>query len=321
MKNALIFGVSGQDGTYLAKLLLNKGYSVYGTSRDAELATFANHDKVNIKGAVNILSANPADFRSVLVALKTSKADEVYNLAGQSSVGLSFEQPTDTFSSIAIANSNLLEAIRFLDNGCRYYNACSSECYGNTELPATEQSSFYPRSPYAVAKAAAFWQTINYREAYGLYACSGILFNHESPLRPQRFVTQKIVRAACRIASGSKEILKLGNISIARDWGWAPEYVEAMWLMLQQDQADDFIIATGHSCTLAEFIECTFSILGLNWHDHVQIDNVLMRPTDIEQSCAVPHKAETVLNWKAKVTVNDVIKRLINAEIAPKILL
>jgi len=215
VRHALIFGVSGQDGAYLSRFLLEKGYRVFGASRDAQLAPFTNLQRLGIRDAVQTMSANPADFRSVLDVITRTEPHEIYNLAGQSSVGLSFEQPVDTFASIGIANLTLLEAIRFLGGNIRYYNAGSSECFGNTPEPATETTPFHPRSPYAVSKAAAFWQVVNYREAYGLFACSGILFNHESHLRPERFVTQKIVRAACRIAAGIKETLILGNIDIA----------------------------------------------------------------------------------------------------------
>lgn len=238
-------GVSGQDGTYLAQFLLNMNYQIFGTSRDAQVSSFSNLHKLGIRDDVQILSANPVDFRSVLDVLTHTAPDEVYNLAGQSSVGLSFEQPMDTFTSIGIANLTLLEAIRFVGKNIRYYNASSGECFGNTTMPATEATPFNPRSPYAVAKSAAFWQVANYREAYNLYACSGLLFNHESPLRPERFVTQKIVRAACRIADGSKEILNLGNMDVARDWGWAPDYVDAMWRILQQDTPDDYSLPPG----------------------------------------------------------------------------
>lgn len=311
MKNALIFGISGQDGAYLAKLLLEKGYTVFGASRDADIASFSNLIALGIREEICTISANPADFRSVLNALKKSRAEEVYNLAGQSSVGLSFEQPVDTFNSIAIANLNLLEAIRFLENGIRYYNAGSSECFGNTSHPATETTAFQPRSPYAAAKAAAFFQTANYRDAYNIFACSGILFNHESPLRPERFVTQKIVRAACRIANGGTETLRLGNTSIIRDWGWAPEYVEAMWLMLQQDTAEDFIIGTGASCSLQDFLTEVFQHLHLNVEDHVCFDQAFTRPTDIAESRAAPYKANAKLGWTARLTARDVAHQLV----------
>ena len=306
-KTALIFGISGQDGSYLAQLLLKKGYTVVGTSRDAQMSSFVNLRKLGIYDQVEVLSASLGDFRSVLQALKHARPDEIYNLAGQSSVGLSFDQPVETFESIGIGTLNLLESIRFMDNGARLYNASSSECFGNTEgIPATEETPFRPRSPYAVAKAAAFWEVANYREAYGLFVCSGILFNHESPLRPERFVTQKIVAAACRIAAGSGEKLRLGNTSVQRDWGWAPEYVEAMWLMLQQDKPEDFIVATGATYALQVLVQEVFACLELDWQDHVELNPDLLRPTDIMLSLANPAKAEQKLGWKARFVMPDV---------------
>ncbi len=314
-KTALIFGISGQDGSYLAQLLLKKGYTVVGTSRDAQMSSFVNLRKLGIYDQVEVLSASLGDFRSVLQALKYAGPDEIYNLAGQSSVGLSFDQPVETFESIGIGTLNLLESIRFMDNGARLYNASSSECFGNTEgIPATEETPFRPRSPYAVAKAAAFWEVANYREAYGLFACSGILFNHESPLRPERFVTQKIVAAACRIAEGSGEKLRLGNTSVQRDWGWAPEYVEAMWLMLQQDKPEDFIVATGATFALQDLVQEVFACLDLDWQDHVELNPDLLRPTDIMVSLANPAKAEQKLGWKARFVMPDVAGMMVAAK-------
>ena len=265
---------------------------------------------------MEVESVSLNDFRSVLQVLKKFRPDEVYNLAGQSSVALSFNQPVESFESISIATLNLLEAVRFLEEPIRLYNAASSECFGNTDgLPADESTPFRPRSPYAVAKSAAFWQVANYREAYGLFACSGLLFNHESPLRAERFVTRKIVNAACRVAAGSKEKLRLGRIDVERDWGWAPEYVEAMWLMLQQDNPDDYIIATGESNRLEDFVEAVFSTLGLNWKDHVITDRGLFRPTDILRAMANPEKAEQKLCWKAKYKMRDVALMMVEDEL------
>jgi GDPmannose 4,6-dehydratase len=226
---ALICGVSGQDGSYLAQLLLRKGYVVWGTSRDAQGSSFGNLSRFGIKDQVLHLSMAPEDFRSVLVALKKSSPDEIYYLAGQSSVGLSFEQPAETMQSITFGALNILEGCRMLDKKPRLYHAGSGECFGDTKgSPANELTSFNPMSPYAVAKSSAHWLVNNYRNAYDMYACNGILFNHESPLHPERFVTQKIIQSAKRIAGGSDEKLKLGRLDIFRDWGWAPEYVEAM---------------------------------------------------------------------------------------------
>ena len=315
-KKALIIGVSGQDGSWLAQLLLQKGYRVIGASRDAMLSPFSNLTRLGIRDKVELESVSLNDFRSVLQVLKKTRPDEVYNLAGQSSVGLSFDMPVETFESISVAVLNLLEAIRFLERPIRLYNASSSECFGNTDgQPASEMTPFQPRSPYAVAKAAAFWQVVNHREAYDMHACSGLLFNHESPLRPDRFVTKKIVKAACRIASGKQNILRLGNISVQRDWGWAPEYVEAMWLMLQKEQPEDYVIATGRTFALQDFIEVVFSRLDLNWRDHVQHNSDLIRPTDIQCSLANPDKAARQLGWKARYMMCDVARMMVEEEL------
>ena len=315
MKKALICGISGQDGAYLAQLLLAKGYDVTGTSRDAQLATFHNLRRLGIHEQVRLESMALNDFRSVLQVLMKVRPDEVYNLAGQSSVGLSFQQPVETLESISVGSLNLLEAIRFTNQPIRLYNAGSGECCGDTGgVPADELTPFRPRSPYAVAKAAAFWEVANYREAYGLFACSGILFNHESPLRPERFVTRKVIAAACRIAAGSLEKLHLGNISIRRDWGWAPEYVEAMWLMLQQEQPDDFVIATGETDSLQDFVAAAFAAVGLDWHDHVETDSSLLRPTDIMTGSANPARARERLGWKARYRMRDVVRMMVEAE-------
>ena len=313
MKRALICGVSGQDGAYLAQLLLNKGYDVYGSSRDAQMSSFGNLKWLGILEQVKVLSVSIIDFRSVLQAINQVKPDEVYNLAGQSSVGLSFDQPVETMESIAIGTLNLLEAIRFSGLPIKFYNAGSSECFGDTGgKSADETTLFRPRSPYGVAKAAAYWETANYREAYQLFACTGILFNHESPLRPERFVTRKIVSTACRIAAGSREKLSLGNMNIKRDWGWAPEYVEAMWQMLQQPEPEDYVIATGETRSLQEFVKVAFSYCGLNWQGHVVQDSQLYRPTDLTEGQANPLKACEKLKWQAKYKMADVVKMMVD---------
>ncbi len=317
MKKALICGISGQDGAYLAQLLLNKGYEVYGTSRDVQMSGFGNLQKLGIKEQIRFESMSINDFRSVFQILRKIKPDEVYNLAGQSSVGLSFEQPVETLESISVGTLNLLEAIRFTDLPIRFYNACSGECFGSTtEEGATEETPFRPRSPYAVAKAAAFWEVANYREAYKLYACSGLLFNHESPLRPERFVTRKIITAACRIAQGSKEKLQLGNLNIRRDWGWASEYVDAMHRMLQQDKADDYVIATGKSYALEDFVRISFEKFGLDWKEHVVSDPAFLRPTDHFMGLGNPNKAKRDLNWVAQNQMPQVVEMMIEAEMA-----
>ena len=311
-RTAVICGISGQDGAYLAQLLLQKGYRVVGTARDAQMSSFGNLERLGIRSQVTVVSMAINDFRSVLQVLSKYEPAEVYNLAGQSSVGLSFEQPVETLESISVGTLNLLEVIRFLNCNIRFYNAGSGECFGDTgDVPADENTPFRPRSPYAVAKAAAFWQVANYREAYNLFACSGILFNHESPLRPERFVTQKIVRAACRIAAGSPERLQLGNIDIQRDWGWAPEYVDAMWRMLQLEAPKDFVIATGKTHPLQDFVAEAFAAVNLEWRDHVGSDVALMRPSDPAVSRAAPHRAATQLGWSAQTNMQDVVRGMV----------
>ena len=311
MKRALIIGINGQDGAYLTKFLLDKGYDITGTSRDAMTSSFSNLRRLGVGDRVQNVSMVLTDFRSVLSVLKNSSPDEIYNLAGQTSVGLSFDQPAETIESIAFGTLNILEAVRIIDKDIRFYSAGSSECFGDTQNePANELTPFKPRSPYGVAKAASHGLVSSYREFYRLFACSGILFNHESPLRPERFVTQKIIRAASCISKNPITKLQLGNISIYRDWGWAPEYVEAMWLMLQQDNPEDFVIATGKSVSLEYFIEKVFSQYGLDWRDHVVIDSSLFRPLDIKYGGADPRKAESILGWKAKYDVDDIISMM-----------
>jgi GDPmannose 4,6-dehydratase len=269
---------------------------------------------LGIRDRIKSLSMSLTDFRSVLQVLSQVQPDEIYNLAGQSSVGLSFNQPVETLESIATGTLNLLESIRFIGKPTKFYNAGSSECFGDTRgLPADEDTPFHPRSPYAVAKATAFWEVANYREAYNLFACSGILFNHESPLRPERFVTQKIIASACRIANGQEQKLLLGNIDIQRDWGYAPDYVEAMYLMLQQENPDDFVIATGATISLSSFIAEAFGVLGLDWREHVISEPSLRRPTDISISCANPSKAGEKLGWVAQTKVQTVVRLMVEA--------
>jgi GDPmannose 4,6-dehydratase len=315
MKKVLIIGISGQDGAYLSKLLLNKGYEVYGASRDAEITSFKALRRVDSLDKVQLSSMSLTDFRSILQVLTRTQPDEVYNLAGQSSVGLSFQQPVETIESIAVGTLNLLEALRFLARPIRFYSAGSVECFGDTHETIDENSPLRPISPYGVAKTAAFWEVANYRQAYGLFACSGMLSNHESPLRPERFVTRKIVAAACRIARGSRETLSLGNIEIVRDWGWAPEYAAAMWLMLQRDEPQDYVIGTGTSYTLREFVEHTFRNLGLDWRKHTQIRSELQRPSEIFQSRIDPSKARVELGWQAESTMPDVVRMMVADEL------
>lgn len=311
---ALICGVSDQDGSLLARLLLEKNYQVFGTSRDADVNNFSNLTALGIFDDVVKLSMAPSDFQNVLQIVSSIDPDEIYNLTGQSSVGLSFEQPAETMTSIAQGTLNILEAIRYTGSTARFYNAGSCECFGNTcDSAADETTPFSPCSPYGVAKASAFWMVNNYRHAYNLHACTGILFNHESALRPERLVTQKIVHAAANISHGHQTSLRLGNINIQRDWGFAPEYVEAMHMMLQIDEPDDFVIATGETVSLKYFLATAFEYFNLDWQAHVELDDRLLRPTDIPVSRANPHKANTILKWQPKVNVEGLIHKMCEA--------
>jgi GDPmannose 4,6-dehydratase len=310
-KVALICGVSGQDGSYLAKFLLGKGYEVWGTSRDVEMASFLGLKALDIYHLVNLVSMSMTDFRGTLDLLRRVQPDEIYNLAGQSSVGLSFEQPMDTLESIAMGTLNLLECIRYLELDIRFYNAASSECFGGTDTNGVvEESPFRPISPYGVAKAASVGLTSTFKKAYNIRACSGLLFNHESPLRPVRFVTRKISHRAAEIACGGKQKLILGNLDVQRDWGWAPEYVEAMWLMLQLDQPEDLIICTGETISLKDFVSEVFKYFDLDWLEHVEIDPRLLRSSDHLISSGSPARASEVLGWKATSMPLDVARMM-----------
>ncbi|WP_461369258.1 GDP-mannose 4,6-dehydratase [Candidatus Darwinibacter acetoxidans] len=314
-RTALIFGVSGQDGAYLADLLLREGFEVHGTSRDKEAQSFRGLRALDIIDKIHLHSSVLGDFRSVVTTLKTVKPRYIYNLAAQSSVELSFNLPVETIDSIMHGTINVMEAMRFLALDARFYNASSSECFGNTiDGPADETTDFRPRSPYAVGKAAAHWAVANYREAYGLFACSGILFNHESPLRPIRYATQKIVRGVLDIAEGKTEILQLGNIDLFRDWGWAPEYVDAMQRMLAQDEPSDFVIATGETHSLRDFVAGCFAAVGIDWQNHVKTSDLYRRPTDIEYSSGSPQKAKRLLGWEATIKLPQLVPLLIAAE-------
>jgi len=313
MPRALVCGITGQDGAYLAQLLLAKGYEVWGTSRDAQVASLTNLARLGVQDRVHMVSMAPSDFRSVLGAIDRARPDEIYNLAGQTSVGLSFEQPAEALESIASSTLNLLEALRFLNRPIRFYNAGSSECFGDTgHLAADEGTPFHPRSPYAVAKSTAHWLVDNYRRAYGLHACTGILFNHESPLRPHRFVTRKIVEAALDIAEGRAQTLALGNLDIWRDWGWSPEYVEAMWTLMQAGTADDYVIATGESHSLRDFVATVFGELGLDWQAHVTQDPALMRRSELPFSRGNAAKAERQLGWRARTRMPGVARGMVS---------
>jgi GDPmannose 4,6-dehydratase len=279
-----------------------------------ERASLHGLEAVGVRDGVRMHSMKPIELRSVIDTLARVYPDEIYYLAGQSSVARSFERPAETMRSIADGTMNVLEAVRMLGLRARTYGACSSECFGHTgERVADESTAFRPCSPYGFAKAAAYWHVSNYRDSHSMFACSGIMFNHESPLRPERYVTQKIVAAACRIADGSEEVLALGNLDIARDWGWAPEYVEAMWLMLQQAEPRDYVIATGSTYPLRAFVERAFERVGIDWRRHVQIDPSLARPSDLGVSRASPRRAASELGWRARFGMPEIVDAMIAA--------
>ena len=308
---ALIFGVGGQDGAYLANFLLSKGYEVIGSSRDAEIAQFSNLKKLGIFEKVKKVSISINDYESVSNALNVYKPDEIYNLAGQSSVSLSFEQPLESIESIVKATLIILNAIRSTGKLIKFYSAGSSECFGNTNsLPANENTRFNPCSPYGISKASSYWLVKSFRSTYQQYLCTGILFNHESPLRPKRFVTKKIVQTVLKIKNGTENKLYLGNLDTKRDWGWAPEYVEAIWLMLQQNTPEDFVIATGKSYSLFDFTKKVFQYFSLDWQDFVVVDKSFIRPNDINDSFANPALAKEKLGWSARVSFDELIVRL-----------
>jgi len=311
MRKALICGISGQDGAYLSEFLLSKGYEVFGGSRDATTNNFGNLKRLNIFNQVQLVSINLTDFRSTLQTINKIRPDEIYNLSGQSSVGLSFEQPIETFESICIGTLNILEAIRFCDTSIKFYNAGSSECFGNSPHEMCDENTlFKPKSPYGIAKASAHWQVVNYREAYNLFTVNGILFNHESPLRPERFVTQKVIKAVNEIAAGKLNKLEVGNIDIVRDWGWAPDYVQAMWLMLQQETPDDFVISTGKGHSLKEFIGMAFNCVNLEMEDYLNINQSLFRPTDLQCVVGNPQKAGKILGWSSNHDLEWIVSEM-----------
>lgn len=311
VKSALITGVCGQDGAYLAQLLLAKGYQVVGTSRNPHAARREPLERLGIAHKVRLLSTNPRDLQSVLQAVTEVRPDEIYHLAGQSSVGLSFAQPTDTVEGIVLGTLNILEAVRILGQPVRVFHAGSGESFGNTgDVGADEDTPLRPVSPYGVAKASAQMLVSSYRASYGLFAASGILFNHESPLRPLGFVTQKIVQAARRIAAGQQDSLTLGTLAVSRDWGWAPDYVDAMWRMMQADRADDFVIATGEAHSLEDFAALAFAFFHLDWRDHVIHDVALVRPNEIPRNWGIPEKAWRTLGWRPESQLKDVVERM-----------
>jgi GDPmannose 4,6-dehydratase len=312
---ALICGISGQDGAYLARLLLQKGYEVVGTTRDLVRADFVNLRALGILELVRLRSMLPSNRESVSSVIASECPDEVYNLSGQTSVSLSFSQPIEALESISVGTLNLLEALKEVRTDVKFFNACSSECFGDTEsCGADERTPFRPRSPYAIAKAEAYWQVADYRSAYGMFACSGILFNHESPLRPETFVTRKIIRGVLMVSRREIAQLELGNLSISRDWGWAPDYVDAMWRILQQALPGDFVIATGRATTLKDFLALAFEKLGLDWRQHVVVNPAFMRPLDVNFSIGNPTKAADLLDWRSSTSVEEIVSQMLAAE-------
>ncbi len=331
MKRALITGINGQDGSYLAELLLEKGYEVYGIIRRKSVVDLDNIE--NIKDRLHLIYADMTDIVSLINAMHASDADEVYNLAAQSFVGTSWEQPVATAEIDGLGVTNMLEAIRCVKPGARFYQASTSEMFGLVqEIPQTEKTPFYPRSPYGVAKLYGHWITKNYRESYGMYACSGILFNHESERRGKEFVTRKITDAVARIKLGVQDTLELGNLDAKRDWGHSQDYVEAMWKMLQQDEADDYVIATNETRTVREFVEKAFSAAGikLEWHGKnesetardassgktvVKVNPKFYRPAEVELLIGNPEKAEKGLGWKRKIGFEELVERMVRNDL------
>lgn len=315
-RKAVITGISGQDGAYLARLLLAKGYHVIGLSRDAETNPFSKLRRLGLLDKIELQTLSLLDAAATSAFFDMVAPDEIYHLGAQSSVAQSFVHPQETLISSSVAIVNILESVRKSRRRARVFTSTSSECFGNTEPSgATELTQFVPRSPYGVSKATAHAIVDLYRNVYGLFCCSGILFNHESPLREPIYVTQKIVLGAKLIANGETDRLRLGKIDITRDWGVASEYVEAMWLMLQQDEPENYVIATGRPGTLREFLTLTFLNFGMNWKDHVDIDRALLRPHEIEFSLGNPNKIHTNLGWRAKATLPELVQIMIHDQV------
>ncbi|MFH1133479.1 MAG: GDP-mannose 4,6-dehydratase [Nanoarchaeota archaeon] len=314
MKRALITGITGQDGSYLADFLLSKGYKVFGMVRRASTEKF---DRIaHIKDKVTLLQADLLDQLSIINVVKDCDPDEVYNLAAMSFVPTSWSQPVLTGEFTAIGVTRMLEAIRLVNKDAKFYQASSSEMFGKVrESPQNEKTPFHPRSPYGVAKVYGHFITVNYRESYDMFACSGILFNHESPRRGLEFVTRKITDAAVRIKLGMGNRLSLGNLHAKRDWGFAGDYVKAMWMMLQQDKPDDFVVGTGTMHTVQDVVDIAFSELGLDKKKYVKVDPSLLRPADVDLLCADPKKAHRILGWKPEVTFEELIRMMIQADL------
>ncbi|MFC1781083.1 GDP-mannose 4,6-dehydratase [Planctomycetota bacterium] len=319
MKKALITGITGQDGSYLVELLLEKGYEIWGIIRRSSSFHTGRIDHLykdpHEKTKLRLLYGDLTDGGNLSAIMNEIKPDEVYNLGAQSHVRVSFDLPIYTANTDALGTLRLLEAIRSCDKNIKFYQASSSEMYGKVvETPQTEKTPFYPRSPYGCAKVYSYWQTVNYREAYGMFACNGILFNHESPRRGETFVTRKITRAAARIKLGLQEKLYLGNLDAKRDWGFAGDYVEAMWLMLQQDKSEDYVIATGQTHSVREFVEEVFDYLDMDWQKYVEIDERYLRPAEVDLLLGDSSKAKKLLKWEPKVTFKKLVRLMIDAD-------
>ena len=315
MKRALITGITGQDGSYLAELLLEKGYEVHGMVRRASTENF---ERINhIAHRVHLHQADLLDQLSIVDVMKASNPTEVYNLAAQSFVPTSWKQPVLTSEFTAIGVTRMLEAIRLLGkDSIRFYQASSSEMFGKVQaVPQTEETPFYPRSPYGVAKLYGHWITINYRESYGIYGVSGILFNHESPRRGREFVTRKVTDGAARIKLGLSKELRLGNLDAKRDWGFAGDYVQAMWLMLQQDEPDDYVIATGQTHTVKRLVELAFGAVDLDWQKYVVLDPAFVRPAEVDLLIGSPAKAEKQLGWKPETSFEKLVEMMVHADL------
>jgi GDPmannose 4,6-dehydratase len=313
-RKALITGITGQDGSYLAEFLIGKGYEVIGMVRRSSTINFERIE--HIQDRISIVSGDLMDQISIIDIIKTHKPDEVYNLAAQSFVQTSWVQPVFTGEVTALGVTRVLDAIRLVDPGIRFYQASTSEMFGKVqESPQSEQTPFYPRSPYGVAKLYGHWITVNYRESYNLFACSGICFNHESPRRGHEFVTRKIARGAARIKYRLENELRLGNLDAHRDWGYAPDYVRGMWMILQQDQPEDFVLATGHTHSVREFAEIAFRQLGLDYQEFVVQDPMFMRPAEVEHLVGFPEKARSKLGWETETSFEDLVRIMVEAEI------
>lgn len=316
MKTAVITGVTGQDGAYLADFLLKKGYKVFGTYRRLSTPNFWRLRYLGILDKIQLISFDLLDQSSIVNLVQKTKPDEFYNLAAQSFVGASFDQPIGAGEITGLGVTRIINTLHMLSPNTKFYQASSSEMYGKVQkIPQCENTAFHPRSPYAAAKMYAYWVTINYREAYDLFACNGILFNHESPLRGLEFVTRKITNAVARIHLGLQKNLTLGNLDAKRDWGFAPEFVEAMWLMLQQETPEDFVIATGETHSVREFCEVAFSEVGLDYRDYVVTDRKFFRPAEVDVLVGDPSKAKRKLDWEPKVTFKELVKKMVQEDI------